>query len=109
MFCKGFQQLKLTGAEIYFLFSPRNTAGLQVDLKVADLQNNTKPTRQESVNDHPTNIDRYILIRFHSTNSELSPSVAYLYRKMDTCYLEQPYSGIWELEASVLDAIAADL
>ena len=40
MFCKGFQQLKLTGAEIYFLFSPRNTAGLQVDLKVADLQNN---------------------------------------------------------------------
>ncbi len=49
------------------------------------------------------------LIRFHSTNSELSPSVAYLYRKMDTCYLEQPYSGIWELEASVLDAIAADL
>ena len=40
MFCKGFQQLKLTDTEIYFLFSPRNTAGLQVDLKVADLQNN---------------------------------------------------------------------
>lgn len=81
----------------------------QIAQMIADLQNNTKPTRQESVNDHPTNIDRYILIRFHSTNSELSPSVAYLYRKMDTCYLEQPYSGIWELEASVLDAIAADL
>lgn len=81
----------------------------QIAQMIADLQNNTKPTRQESVNDHPTNIDRYILIRFHSTSSELSPSVAYLYRKMDTCYLEQPYSGIWKLEASVLDAIAADL
>lgn len=81
----------------------------QIAQIIADLQNNTKPTRQESVNDHPTNIDHYILIRFHSTNSELSPSVAYLYRKMDTCYLEQPYSGIWELEASVLDAIVAGL
>lgn len=76
---------------------------------IADLQNNTKPTRQESVNDHPTNIDRYILIRFHSTNSELSPSVAYLYRKMDTCYLEQPYSGIWELEGVGVGCYCADL
>lgn len=47
---------------------------------IADIYENTKDTGKESVNDQPTNINDYLIFKFHHKNTEDSPSVAYLYK-----------------------------
>ena len=47
---------------------------------IADIEENTKDTGKESVNDQPTNINDYLIFKFHHKNTEDSPSVDYLYK-----------------------------
>ncbi|MBS6185162.1 MAG: DUF5301 domain-containing protein [Clostridium celatum] len=72
---------------------------------ISDLNDNSKGTNEESVNDQPTNVEEYITIKFHHKISEDNPSIVYLYDKKGNYYLEQPYSGIWKLKDEVYDEI----
>lgn len=47
---------------------------------IADIEENSKDTGKESVNDQPTNINDYLIVKFHHKNAEDSPSVDYLYK-----------------------------
>ena len=47
---------------------------------IAEIKENTNDTGKESVNDQPTNINDYLIFKFHHKNTEDSPSVAYLYK-----------------------------
>ena len=76
---------------------------------IADIEENTNDTGRESVNDQPTNIDDYLIIKFHHENTEDSPSVAYLYKDKNSSYIEQPYSGIWRLREETFDRISNNL
>lgn len=76
---------------------------------IADIEENTNDTSRESVNDQPTNIDDYLIIKFHHENTEDSPSVAYLYKDKNSSYIEQPYSGIWKLREETFDRISNNL
>lgn len=73
---------------------------------IGKIKDNTKNTGKESVSDKPVNIDRYIIIKFHHKNAEISPSIAYLYNDKGISYIEQPYSGIWELKEEEYDEIS---
>lgn len=54
-----------------------------------------EPTRLESVNDKPTNVDAYGTI---SINTVGESTVVYYYDKDSKHYVEQPYRGIYEME-----------
>jgi predicted small lipoprotein YifL len=54
-----------------------------------------EPTRLESVNDQPTNVDAYGTI---SINTVGESTVVYYYDKDSKHYIEQPYRGIYEME-----------
>ena len=76
---------------------------------IAEIEENTDATGRESVNDQPTNIDDYLTIKFHHKDAEENPSVVYLYKDKNTSYVEQPYSGIWELREEIFDKISGHL
>ena len=76
---------------------------------IADIEENFKDTGKESVNDQPTNINDYLIVKFHHKNAEDSPSVAYLYKDKNSSYVEQPYSGIWKLKEETFDEISGKL
>ena len=76
---------------------------------IADIEENTNDTGRESVNDQPTNIDDYLIIKFHHENTEDSPSVAYVYKDKNSRYVEQPYAGIWKLREETFDRISSNL
>ena len=76
---------------------------------IADIEENTNDTGRESVNDQPTNIDDYLIIKFHHENTEDSPSIAYVYKDKNSRYVEQPYAGIWELREETFDRISRHL
>ncbi|WP_053943490.1 DUF5301 domain-containing protein [Kallipyga gabonensis] len=76
---------------------------------IADIEENTNDTGRESVNDQPTNIKDYLIIKFHHKNAEDSPSIAYLYKEKNISYVEQPYSGIWKLREDIFDKISGNL
>ena len=61
---------------------------------IADIEENFKDTGKESVNDQPTNINDYLIVKFHHKNAEDSPSVAYLYKDKNSSYVEQPYMSL---------------
>ena len=76
---------------------------------IAEIKENTNDTGRESVNDQPTNIDDYLIIKFHHKNAEGSPSIAYVYKDKNSRYVEQPYSGIWKLSEETFDGISSHL
>lgn len=76
---------------------------------IADIEENTNDTGKESVNDQPTNIKNYIIVKFYHKNAEESPSVAYLYKDKNSRYVEQPYAGIWKLREETFDRISSNL
>ena len=76
---------------------------------IEDIEENTNDTGRESVNDQPTNINDYLIIKFHYKNVEGSPSIAYLYKDKSISYVEQPYSGIWKLREEIFDKISGNL
>ena len=70
------------------------------------LQENASKTCLESVNDQPVNIEDYIIVRLIHSGPENSASIAYLYTKKGTAYLEQPYAGIWTFNNETFDQIS---
>ena len=73
------------------------------------IEENTNDTGRESVNDQPTNINDYIIVKLHHKNAEESPSVVYLYKDKNSRYVEQPYSGIWKLREDTFNEISSHL
>ena len=61
------------------------------------LNKNSRKTSKESVNDQPTNIDKYITIKIKYKDSNKNNSTIYYYVKNNASYLEQPYRGIWKI------------
>ena len=76
---------------------------------IAEIEENTNDTGRESVNDQPTNINDYLVVQFHHKNAEDSPSIVFLYKDKNNNYVEQSYSGIWELRGETFDKISGKL
>lgn len=76
---------------------------------ISEIKDNTNDTGRESVNDQPTNINDYLIFKFHHKNAEESSSIAYLYKDKNISYIEQPYSGIWKLREEIFDKISGNL
>ena len=72
--------------------------------KIEEIQKQSKSTSLESVNDQPTNVKDYIIIKFYHQNEE-KDSVVYLYTKKKRQYIEQPYAGIWEVNPDIANRI----
>lgn len=101
---KEIEMMKNTSEERLKIENQEEISGI-----IADIEENTNDTGRESVNDQPTNIDDYLIIKFHHENTEDSPSVAYLYKNKNSSYIEQPYSGIWKLREETFDRISNNL
>lgn len=71
---------------------------------IKEIQKQSKSTTLKSVNDQPTNVKDYIIIKFTHQNEE-SDSVAYLYTMKEKQYIEQPYVGIWEVGPDIVNRI----
>ena len=76
---------------------------------IEGIKENTNDTGRESVDDQPTNIKDYIIVKFHHKNAEGSPSLVYLYKDKNSRYVEQPYAGIWKLREETFDRITSNL
>ena len=77
------------------------TETAQIEMIMNDL-NAAEPTRLQSVNDQPTNVDVYGTV---SINKAGDVVVLYYYDKDGKHYIEQPYRGIYELEESIEDRL----
>lgn len=64
---------------------------------------NSKQTNKESINDTPTSVDYCIKLEFF--HSKDGSSIAYVYKTKNRYYIEQPYSGIWEITQDLYDNI----
>ena len=71
---------------------------------IKEIQKQSKSTTLKSVNDQPTNVKDYIIIKFTHQNEE-SDSVAYLYTMKEKQYIAQPYAGIWEVNQDIANRI----
>ena len=71
---------------------------------IEEIQKQSKSTSLESVNDQPTNVKDYIIIKFYHQNEE-KDSVVYLYTQKNRQYIEQPYAGIWEVNSDIANRI----
>ncbi len=67
---------------------------------IKEIHKQSKSTTLESVNDQPTNVKDYIIIKFTHQN-EGNDSIAYLYTMKEKQYIEQPYAGIWEVNPDI--------
>ena len=76
----------------------------EISKLIENIQKQSKSTTFESVNDQPTNVKDYIIIKFYHQNEE-NDSVAYLYTMKEKQYIEQPYAGIWEVSPDIANRI----
>ncbi len=76
----------------------------EISKLIKEIQRQSKSTSLESVNDQPTNVKDYIIIKFTHQNEE-KDSVVYLYTKKKRQYIEQPYVGIWEVNPDIANRI----
>ena len=76
----------------------------EISKLIENIQKQSKSTTFESVNDQPTNVKDYIIIKFYHQNEE-NDSVAYLYTVKEKQYIEQPYAGIWEVNPDIANRI----
>ncbi len=76
----------------------------EISKLIENIQKQSKSTTLKSVNDQPTNVKDYIIIRFTHQNEE-NDSVAYLYTMKEKQYIEQPYAGIWEVNPDIANRI----
>ncbi len=67
---------------------------------IKEIHKQSKSTTLESVNDQPTNVKDYIIIKFTHQNEE-NDSIAYLYTMKEKQYIEHPYAGIWEVNPDI--------
>lgn len=63
--------------------------------EILDIIGHAEPTRKQSVNDQPTNVDAYGTIII---NTDKESTVFYYYEKGGAYYVEQPYVGIYRLD-----------
>ena len=76
----------------------------EISKLIKEIQKQSKSTSLESVNDQPTNVKDYIIIKFYHQNEE-NDSVVYLYTIKEKQYIEQPYVGIWEVSPNIANRI----
>ena len=76
----------------------------EISALIKEIQKQSKSTTFESLNDQPTNVKDYIIIKFTHQNEE-KDSVAYLYTIKEKQYIEQPYVGIWEISPDIANRI----
>ena len=76
----------------------------EISKLIEEIQKQSKSTTFESLNDQPTNVKDYIIIKFYHQNEE-KDSVVYLYTKKKRQYIEQPYAGIWEVNPDIANRI----
>ena len=76
----------------------------EISKLIKEIQRQSKSTSLESVNDQPTNVKDYIIIKFYHQNEE-KDSVVYLYTKKKRQYIEQPYVGIWEVSPDIANRV----
>ena len=75
----------------------------EISKLIEEIQKQSKSTSLESVNDQPTNVKDYIIIKFYHQNEE-KDSLVYLYTRKEK-YIEQPYVGIWEVGPDIANRI----
>ena len=76
----------------------------EISALIKEIQKQSKSTTFESLNDQPTNVKDYIIIKFTHQNEE-NDSVTYLYAMKEKQYIEQSYVGIWEVSSDIADRI----
>ena len=76
----------------------------EISKLIEEIQKQSKSTTFESLNDQPTNVKDYIIIKFYHQNEE-KDSVAYLYTIKEKQYIEQSYVGIWEVSPDIANRI----
>ena len=76
----------------------------EISKLIDEIQKQSTSTTLESLNDQPTNVKDYIIIKFTHQNEE-KDSVVYLYTKKKRQYIEQPYAGIWEVNPDIANRI----
>ena len=76
----------------------------EISKLIDEIQKQSTSTTLESLNDQPTNVKDYIIIKFYHQNEE-KDSVVYLYTRKKRQYIEQPYAGIWEVNPDIANRI----
>ena len=76
----------------------------EISALIKEIQKQSKSTTFESLNDQPTNVKDYIIIKFTHQNEE-KDSVVYLYTMKEKQYIEQPYVGIWQVSPDIANRI----
>lgn len=76
----------------------------EISKLIEEIQKQSTSTALESVNDQPTNVKDYIIIKFTHQNEE-KDSVVYLYTLKEKQYIEQPYVGIWQVSPDIANRI----
>ena len=76
----------------------------EISKLIKEIQKQSKSTSLESVNDQPTNVKDYIIIKFTHQNEE-KDSVVYLYTMKEKQYIEQPFVGIWQVSPDIANRI----
>lgn len=62
-----------------------------------------KTTRTESINDSPYNPDILYIVKFNTFNGDSKS--AYIYKKENRYYIEQPYNGIYRITEKEYNSI----
>ena len=78
----------------------------EISKLIKEIQKQSTSTTLESVNDQPTNVKDYIIIKFTHQNEE-KDSVVYLYTMKEKQYIEQPFVGIWQVSPDIANRIEA--
>ena len=76
----------------------------EISKLIDEIQKQSTSTTLESLNDQPTNVKDYIIIKFTHQNEE-NDSVDYLYTMKEKQFIEQPYAGIWEVNPDIANRI----
>ena len=76
----------------------------EISKLIKEIQNQSTSTTLESVNDQPTNVKDYIIIKFTHQNEE-KDSVVYLYTMKEKQYIDQPFVGIWQVSPDIANRI----
>ena len=76
----------------------------EISKLIEEIQKQSKSTTLESLNDQLANVKDYIIIKFTHQNGE-NVSVACLHTRKEKRYIEQPYTGIWELNSDIANRI----
>ncbi|WP_410011490.1 DUF5301 domain-containing protein [Streptococcus sp. KHUD_011] len=76
----------------------------EVSKLIDEIQGQSRSTTLESLNDQPTNVENYVIIKSTYQNEE-NDSVVYLYTMKEKQYIEQPYVGIWEVGPDIVNRI----